>query len=89
VERANSQSVVVLAWVLCAKLGHHAPALFTAIDGRGDWLVTTGTTHTIASTAWALAKLDHRASFSLSTSSTGATATTLSSSPPLINGATI
>jgi hypothetical protein len=55
-----------------------APALFNTIDCRGDWLAATGTTYTIAKMAWAFAKLDHRASSSLSTSSTGATATTFS-----------
>jgi hypothetical protein len=40
------KSVITLASV-CAKLGagHHSPALITAIDGRGDWWVATGTTH--------------------------------------------
>jgi hypothetical protein len=67
-----------VAWA-CGMLGHQspqlfaagglAPALFTTIDGHGNWLAATATTHTIAKMAWAFAKLDHRASSSSSTSS--------------------
>jgi hypothetical protein len=44
----------------CAKpFGYSLPSLFSAIDKRSDWLVSTGLVQEITLTAWSCAKLDY------------------------------